>query len=168
MKIREDIPFFVDHEAGASAFDRHGIHEEIVLGGFGKNVGNGGRNLAIDADVDGLFVGQSGIARGCAGGGEISRGASAARQGGHADGLAPASSGPVRAEGDDEGGEEQAGETGGTWGGHGRNPSPRVMNSIRKIWEQFIGAAACGCSWGKSYAEVLQRTLSVRFRMTRF
>jgi len=42
VKIGEDVAFIVDHEAGAGAFDRNGIHEEIVFGGFGENVATAG------------------------------------------------------------------------------------------------------------------------------
>src|SRR4029077_165590 len=94
------------------------------FGGFGQNVGDGGRNLAIDANGDGFLVGESGGARGGGGRGNIFFGATCRVQGGHADGLAlaPASSGPVCAEGDYHGGEKQAGDAGSAVYGHGRNP----------------------------------------------
>src|SRR5712671_7563674 len=97
VEIGQDVAFIVDHEAGAGAFDRNGIHEEIVFGGFGENVGDGRRNLAIDADIDGFLVGKSSVARGYVGYGDISRGAGIGLQGGNANwlALAPAASGPV-------------------------------------------------------------------------
>src|SRR6266404_5931799 len=97
VKIRQDVAFIVDHEAGAGAFDGNGIHEEIVFGGFGEDVGDGRRNLAIDADVDGFLVGKSGVARGYVGYGDIFCGAGIGLQGGNANwlALAPTASGPV-------------------------------------------------------------------------
>ena len=64
MKVGEDIALVVDDEPGAGALHRHGIHEEIIFGGFGENVGDGWRNLAVNAHVDGFFVGECGVARG--------------------------------------------------------------------------------------------------------
>src|SRR6266850_129183 len=97
VEIGQDVAFIVDHKAGAGAFDGNGIHEEIVFGGFGENVGDGGRNLAIDADVDGFLVGKSSITRGDVGCGDIFSGAGIGLQGGNANWLAltPAASGPV-------------------------------------------------------------------------
>src|SRR5712671_6708161 len=97
VKVGEDVAFIVDHEAGAGAFDGNGIHEEIVFSGFGENVGYGGRNLAIDADVDGFLVGKSSIARGDVGYGDIFCGAGIGLEGGNANwlALAPPASGPV-------------------------------------------------------------------------
>src|SRR6267378_6719872 len=97
VKVSEDVAFIVDHKTGAGAFDGNGIHEEIVFGGFGENVGDGGRNLAIDADVDGFLVGKRCVACGNVGYGDIFSGAGIELQGGNANwlALAPAASGPV-------------------------------------------------------------------------
>ena len=62
--IGEDVALCVYYKAGAGTLDGNGVHEEIVLGGLGENVGNGGRSLAIDADVDGFFVGEGSVTLG--------------------------------------------------------------------------------------------------------
>src|SRR6266404_4485622 len=97
VKIGQDVAFIVDHETGAGTFDGNGIHEEIVFGGFGENVGDGGRNLTIDADVDGFFIGKSSVARGYVGYGDISCGTGIGLQSGNASwlALAPTASGPI-------------------------------------------------------------------------
>src|SRR6267378_8126744 len=97
VKVSEDVAFIVDHETGAGAFDGNGIHEEIVFGGFGEDVGDGRRNLAIDADVDGFLVGKSSITRSYVGYGDGFCGAGIGLQGGNANwlALAPTSSGPI-------------------------------------------------------------------------
>src|SRR5947207_6041042 len=64
VKIGEDVAFLVDYETGAGAFDGDRIHEEIVFGGFGENVGDGGGDLAIDAHIDGFLIGERGVAGG--------------------------------------------------------------------------------------------------------
>src|SRR6267142_6947337 len=97
VEIGQGVAFIVDHKAGAGAFDGNGIHEEIVFGGFGENVGDGGRNLTIDADVDGFFIGESGVTRSYVGYGDISCGTGIGLQSGNADwlALAPTASGPI-------------------------------------------------------------------------
>jgi hypothetical protein len=54
VEIREDIAARIDEEAGARAFDRNRIHKEVVLSGFGEDVGDGGRRLTINANIDGF------------------------------------------------------------------------------------------------------------------
>jgi hypothetical protein len=62
VKIRQNVPLGINHEAGARAFHRHRVHPKIVLRCFGKNIGNGGSGLAVDAHVQ-YFVGaQRGVA----------------------------------------------------------------------------------------------------------
>jgi len=62
VKIRENVAARVNHETGAGAFDGDGVHKEIIFGGFGKNICDRRRSLAINAHVDGFVVGENGIA----------------------------------------------------------------------------------------------------------
>ncbi len=58
VKVGQDVAAGINHEARAGAFDGHGIHEEIILGGLGEDVGHGRGCLPVDANVDGFIVGQ--------------------------------------------------------------------------------------------------------------
>ncbi len=62
VEIRENVTTGIDDEAGTSTLDGDRVHEEIVFGSFGKYVGDGGRRLAVDADVENLVLGESGVA----------------------------------------------------------------------------------------------------------
>src|SRR5258708_812407 len=62
VKIRENVAARVNHETGAGAFDRDRVHKEIIFGGFGKNICDRWRSLAINAHVDGFVVGENAIA----------------------------------------------------------------------------------------------------------
>jgi len=64
VKVCEDIAAGIDDKAGARAFDGHGIHEKVVFGGFGEDVGDRGGSLAVDAHVDGFVGGERGVALG--------------------------------------------------------------------------------------------------------
>src|SRR5271165_351294 len=104
VKISEDVAARVDHETGTGAFHGHGVHEEIVLRGFGEDVRNGRRSLAVDAHIDQFVVGEGAIARssvgvcrrGCVVGGRW--------DGSYVDGLVltEACADPVRAEQNDQ------------------------------------------------------------------
>jgi len=56
--VRQDIAARINNKSRACAFHRHGIHEEIVLRGLRQNIGHSRRCLAVDAHVDGFFLGQ--------------------------------------------------------------------------------------------------------------
>ena len=108
VKIGEDVAAFVDDESGARAFDRDRIHEEIVLRGFGENVRYGRRGLAVDTHVDGFIVGERGVTLRKAGRRQTCRFRFAEPAGSdvHRLARAPASSGPVGTENDDESSEK--------------------------------------------------------------
>ena len=108
VKIGEDVAAFVDDESGARAFDRNRIHEEIVLRGFGEHVRYGWRGLAVDTHVDGFIVGERGVPLREVGGRQTCRFRVAEPAGSDVHRLtrAPAASGPVGAENDDESSEK--------------------------------------------------------------
>ena len=62
MKIRQDVAFRVNDEAGACALDRHGVHPEIVFSGLCQNIGDGRRRLPVDANVQRFIATKGSIA----------------------------------------------------------------------------------------------------------
>src|SRR5882724_5251074 len=116
VKVCEDIAAGIDDKSGARAFDGHGVHEKVVFGGFGEDVGDGGGSLAVNAHVDGFVGGESGVA--------LSVRSGAARQGFHAAWLAGSVScaGPVDAQNEHQRGKNDACTVGGVCCGHGSRP----------------------------------------------
>ena len=64
MEIRENVTARIDDKARAGSLDRDRVHKEIVFGGFGEDVGDSGRGLTVDTDVENFFFGECGVAGG--------------------------------------------------------------------------------------------------------
>ena len=116
VKICEDVAAGIDDKARARAFDGHGVHEKVVFGGFGEDVGDGGGSLAVNAHVDGFVGSESGVA--------LCIGCDAARQGFHAAWLPRSVScaGPVDAQNEHQRGKNDACTVGDVCCGHGCRP----------------------------------------------
>ncbi len=156
VKIGEDVAARIDYKTGARAFDGDGVHEEIVLGGFGEDVGYCGRSLAVDANVDGFVVGEDAVAlvawrnrRGwnCAAWGRVTGRIAAGfrwRDRPDVDGLvrAEARADPVRAKENKQRAEDHTRAGGGVNWWHGRGSTHRVLHvsSIEKSVEQVMRA----------------------------
>ena len=62
VKIRQDVALRVNHEAGACALDRNRVHPEIVFSRLCQNIGDGGRRLPVDANVQRFIATKGSIA----------------------------------------------------------------------------------------------------------
>src|SRR6266850_1628417 len=116
VKVCEDVTPRINDEPGAGALDGHRVHKEIVLGGLGENVGNRGRCLTVDPDVDGFVGGETGVALGVRCG--------AARQGFHIAWLPrpKTCAGPIGSKNEHQRGKNDACTMGCVCCGHGSRP----------------------------------------------
>src|SRR6266852_4548474 len=125
VKIGEDVAAGIDDKSGARSFDGHGVHEKVVFGGFGEDVGDGGGSLAVNAHVDGFVGSESGVA--------LCIGCDAARQGFHVAWLPGSVScaGPVDAQNEHQRGKNDACTVGDVCCGHGCRPF--LIHSIAPV-----------------------------------